>query len=407
MMGTSTVLGLCARPTSHGEQYRLLRQACSRIDDWQALLVRADQEGMTPLLALHLEAAGIAVSPGVRRSLRLLLRRHGQYAQLLTETLTRALALLQGEGLSPLLLKGAALRHTLYADPAMRPMRDIDLLLDRSEVDRAQALLRQAGFAQSTAPIPTDHFHLPALMRWEGPYTLCLELHWGLYPNCPPWYEPVDVAALWRRGRDCAVAGVLGRSLGDEDMLLHLYLHGIRAPLTFEPARLINLADIVGLVEARAASLDWEQLERRCPQLVRALPLLHHVTPWRPGAVPAVIGDDQERGRRRTVALFTGWPHRKIRAQRLEGRSLPALLRATFVPPGWWLGVYYGADSLWRRLGCMLWEHPRHVWWWIRLYAAFLDQEPGQERPAAVGSRISGGWARGQALWRKLIRWEG
>ena len=403
-MQPCTVLGLCARPTGHEEQYDLLRKACARIDDWQALLVRADQEGMTPLLALHLEAADVAVQAGMRRSLRLLLRRHEQYAALLTETLARVLTLLHGDGLFPLLLKGAALRHTLYTDPILRPMRDIDLLLDQGEVDRAQSLLRESGFVQSTAPIPTNHFHLPALMLREGEYTLCVELHRGLYPNCPPWYEPVDVVKLRQRGRSCAVAEVRGRCLGDEDMLLHLYLHGIRAPLTYEPSRLISLADIVGLVEARAASLDWAQLEHRCPQLVRALPLLQHVTPWRPGVVSAEMDVERERGRRRTVALFTGWPHWKMRLQRLEGRSLSAVLSATFVPPTWWLGVYYGADSPWRWFRCLLWEHPRQVWWWIRLYAVFLDQEGNGRALAAAESGGLGRLAWCRALWRKMIR---
>lgn len=403
-MRPPTVLGLCARPTGHREQYRLLHQACQGIKDWQAVLMQADQEGMAPLLALHLEAAGVAVPSGVRRSLRLQLHRHGQYAQLLTETLARVLTLLNGAGLSPLLLKGAALRHSLYADPGLRPMRDIDLLLDRNEVDRAQSLLLEAGFVQSTAPIPGDHFHLPALMRQVGQFSLCLELHWGLYPHCPPWYEPVDVAALWQRGRQCVVAGVPGRSLGDEDMLVHLYLHGIRVPLTFEPLRLINLADITGLVEDRATSLDWKGLAQRCPQLVRALPLLDHVTPWRPDAWSMLVSGKRGRGRRQTVALFTGWPHWKIRTQRSNGRSLPAILLATFVPPKWWLGVYYGADSWWRWLRCLFWEHPRQVWWWIRLYAVFLHQEGDGGTRGAAEHHDAGWTARCRALWRKLIK---
>src|SRR5579875_2354823 len=62
--------------------------------------------------------------------------------------LRQALAALQGAGLTPIVLKGAALAHTVYPRPFYRTMSDIDLLLPAGQIGRAQELLEGAGFRE-------------------------------------------------------------------------------------------------------------------------------------------------------------------------------------------------------------------------------------------------------------------
>ena len=47
------LLELCARIDGHLEQHTMLQQLSSEVADWQALLTKAEQEGVTPLLAKH------------------------------------------------------------------------------------------------------------------------------------------------------------------------------------------------------------------------------------------------------------------------------------------------------------------------------------------------------------------
>ena len=153
-------------------------------------------------------------------------------------------------------------------------------------------------------------------------------------------------------------------TFADEEMLCYLYQHGFHAPLTYEPYKLINAADLIGFIEERYNHLDWEYLDKHCPLLRRALPALHSISPWDRARVPArfVQGEHLE------PRPFCGWPHKRLRELKGAGGKLPQILSKTFLPPRWWLKIYYGADTLWQRLVCLCWHHPRHIYWWVRMY---------------------------------------
>jgi hypothetical protein len=164
-MSRFPILDICARLDGHAQQQKLLIEYCRDFTEWHALLSKAETEGMAPLLRKHLREAEAPYPVSVRRSLNVLYEHHKHKAQIRFALLKEVIEILRSNGLRPILIKGAALAYTLYYDPTLRPMRDIDLLLDKSEVDHAQALLRESGFTQSPLPIPKDHHHLPSLYK--------------------------------------------------------------------------------------------------------------------------------------------------------------------------------------------------------------------------------------------------
>ena len=76
-------------------------------------------------------------------------------AMLQLRTLGRIVAALQAAGIVPIVLKGYALASLLYADPMLRPAADIDLLVQRIEVERAWAMLG-AWLACAISPCSTS-----------------------------------------------------------------------------------------------------------------------------------------------------------------------------------------------------------------------------------------------------------
>lgn len=358
------LLELCARIDGHAEQHALLRQLNGDIEDWRLLLTQAEQEGVTPLLAKHLLESGSIYPAWVKRSLHVVLERHQQLAEARTRVLLEVLDLFRQEGIPFLVLKGGALAYTIYPDPSSRPMRDIDLLLSRHEVDRAHDLLKAHGFRQEKAVIPKDHFHLPPLYYQIGKTSVCVELHRGLYPQCPPYYPDVDFDQLYAGRQQFAIGTEAAFTFSDEELLHYLYQHGLRAPLTYEPFKLINVADIVGFVETRGERLDWERMRSDYPLLCSALPLLHHLTPWDREKVPAWMIPVNKLA----PIPYQGWPHKRMKELKAEGTTLLEILRRTFLPSIWWLKMYYGTLSTLQLLLCLLWKHPRHVYWWVRMY---------------------------------------
>jgi hypothetical protein len=155
-------------------------------------------------------------------------------------------------------------------------------------------------------------------------------------------------------------------------MLWHLFEHGLHMPLTYEPFKLLAVADIITLVESKHAEIDWQRLDQENPHIRRALPSLHFISPWQ-AHLQAVVGYRPSRPPKAVGQPFTGWPHLRLSEQRHRG--LAAILKETFLPPEWWCRTYYGLSQKTAYLRCLMGRHPRHVWWWINLYSSFLVAE--------------------------------
>ena len=68
------------------------------------------------------------------------------------------LAALRGEGIEPVVLKGAALVNTLYPVLAARPMGDVDLLVEAGERERAAAALARLGWRRAAQEEDATNF---------------------------------------------------------------------------------------------------------------------------------------------------------------------------------------------------------------------------------------------------------
>ncbi len=133
----------------------------------------------------------------------------------------RANDALAREGIPALLLKGAALGPLVYADPALRPMTDIDLLVPAELRKRALEVLVLAGFVRPSQELeafwskayynlPLKHHEFPAMM---------LELHWSI---AQAGRHAPDLEGLFRRSQSLPDGA---RALCTEDLLLHQTLH--------------------------------------------------------------------------------------------------------------------------------------------------------------------------------------
>jgi hypothetical protein len=142
------------------------------------------------------------------------------------------LDLLLQEGIEPILLKGALLVETLYLDPGVRPMRDVDLLVRPAEFPVAARILRRLGYECPTTPgreASEPRYFQTAFQREPDK----VELHRAL---CEPDRYPAQVEALWSRSTPLQWRGRRVLALAEPDHLaylaLHAALHGFLLPLT-------------------------------------------------------------------------------------------------------------------------------------------------------------------------------
>jgi len=196
------------------------------VRDWPRLLLLAARE-VAPL-ALWRVVKGIPESlpPEVLTSLQQsavgLDLRMQQLARRAQQT-TRALA---DAGVPCLLLKGAAVGAIIDPTFRARPMTDIDVLVHRRDVERAEAAVLAAGWKLTDNPVYLellkDAHHLPHFVDPALP-GLRLELHVRLMPRDQPF--AFDEALLWRDARPASPPfdGALVPS--SSHILLHACVH--------------------------------------------------------------------------------------------------------------------------------------------------------------------------------------
>ena len=379
-----TILGLCARDRAHaGTKARLRSHLAELAPDspaWEALVLAAEAHGLAPLVHHHLSGLDLALPTGPRRLLQGLVLRHRRAAAIRRRAVGEILRAFNDACIEALLVKGIALAELAYGEPGLRPMRDVDLLVGAAEARRAETVLRDLGYAPEAGhDIPDDYYHLPPMVRPTDGLPVSIELHRNLlplHPEYPRW--PLERSLT--TARELTIDGVATRTLDLEEMLVHVYLHGFRPPLTYEPFRFVHVADLVSLVEQYVDVIHWPRLRATCPGIDTALAALHWVSPWN-DEVAALLPLARRRTVDRPGVPYRGWPQRKLRA--VPWWELPAFARDTLYPSGWWVQVHYGqADGT----GCWrvrLLDHPRMLLRWVRAYwHAFRVRRPQTSRNA-------------------------
>lgn len=358
------ILAHCTRLDSGPEHKARLARLAGAIGDWARLPAQAEGHGLAPLLYRHLQTAGVALPLPVKRELQALYLRHRHANEVRAAALAEIITAFQNAGIEARVLKGAALAHLLYPQPGLRPMRDLDILVNPAAARRAQQILAGLGFAAPLPPHLPDK-HLPPAVRPSQGLSVSVELHHNLFNATHPASLTLDQLA--GPPLTFGLSGITVSTLSPAEMLWHLCEHIAYHTNVWEPLRLIWVADIVGLAEQFAAQIEWALLRRRYPLVLSTLSLFHFITPLSAhlraqagldlGAPPAGVGQE-----------FAGWPRASIPQQRAAGKSYRRILADTFYPPEWWLRLHYRltpAQPLFRQRWLL---HPWRVLTWAGHY---------------------------------------
>lgn len=160
---------------------------------WPLLVALAEREMATPVL--HPQLRGSTPdkggwNPSGLGHLGRLAMVHEFRSQEMEDRLGKLLDAYEDEGIHTLLLKGAALWHTVYSRPANRPMGDVDVLIEPDRADDAWELARIRGWGRVVDTVPREafdeHQHMARLYDESG-LGLGLEIHTDLFPEWNPF----------------------------------------------------------------------------------------------------------------------------------------------------------------------------------------------------------------------------
>lgn len=224
--------------------------------DWNALVDQAVRHGVAPLLWERLKAISVAATPSALERLHESYLHNALRNTAALDELSPVLASLKREEIPVIVLKGAHLASTVYGNPALRPMADIDLLVPPINLPRIKTMLFELGYCWIASSSPgTDyetHHHLQVFFKTGA---IPIEIHRSIVPTDSPFR--VDVGGMWARARETHIAGIDVRVFAPEDLVLYLCLHAsynhrFDIPLLF-------LCDIAAAVEHHRNEIDWSR----------------------------------------------------------------------------------------------------------------------------------------------------
>jgi hypothetical protein len=223
-----------------------------------------------------------------------------------------AIDALHAAGIRTLLLKGAALTHGVYDVPGLRPIGDVDLLVEPVHAAAALGVLSGIGWQPQRRIDHRDRLLAHSLNLYKPPHG-SLDVHWYVLSECC-W--PDADRGFWRRARPLPSAGPAALTLSPADQLLHICLHGLR----WSPVHAGHwVADAVQVLAHADGALDWDVLldesrrRRMSLHMLEALRVIRYAVRHAGGAevpdtVLQALGNDPVSWRERWECRLKGRP---------------------------------------------------------------------------------------------------
>jgi len=235
-------------------------------EDWEAARWAVQVHGVGPLLDRAAERwpDAEALHPTLRGYLAEQRRLSGERVALLLRDLAEILRACEQEQIAVVPLKGSLLATLYYAEPGLRPMNDLDLLVrpaDEQRMLRLLARLRYQLIARSQKHLmlarPEAHGSVVSYTGEHPDNPRSLDLHtrlaeyfWGIR------YDLTDEG--WADSAPGRLQGVEAFVLAPVTLLHHLAIHASSDALA-RRLRLLHLVDIA-LVAAKLDQAGWERI---------------------------------------------------------------------------------------------------------------------------------------------------
>ena len=242
---------------------------------WRAILGMVRQHRLGGLLHWQFEHrhTALAVPDDVREEVREAWRVSTRRMLGMQYELSTMSKLLAAAGIRSVALKGPFLAYHAYPEPALRPMRDLDILVPEDRLILAWNTLIAAGAEPALDgdadlrldhALRTDEHHMPALLTPSG--FSKMELHRGVQSaasamDCDRNTMLLD--GVWTHALERSIGTTPITFPAPTDLLLHLIMHAAYDHLLNNGP--LVLADIAFLVRRHA--VDWDRFWRTAKEL--------------------------------------------------------------------------------------------------------------------------------------------
>lgn len=240
--------------------------------NWDYIVERAELHGVASLLYYNLSRIrDIDVPEDVLKRLR-----NSYYHNLgvniwFYNHIGKPIRSFDNQGIKTVVLKGAALARTVYPNIALRSFGDVDVLIDKKDLEKAKSCLEGLGYSIVPGVYSVAHQQNEDLgCEWAfSNGELLLEIHWDLTEKFAPFR--VEIEEFWQNLHPVEFDGVHTLVLSPENLLIHLSIHSYKHGW----ARLREICDVDATARHYSEVLDWECLAKRAQKYRIERPLYY------------------------------------------------------------------------------------------------------------------------------------
>jgi putative nucleotidyltransferase-like protein len=224
-------------------------------EEWRKVLLLSRRHRVGPLLSRQLHGRRYNAPPEIIRELQHDYRRNAARNMSFYRQMAEILRRFHDEHIPVMPLKGLYLAEHVYRNIAVRPMGDVDLLVRREDLSRAENIILGKGFL--LMPVGKEISEMNHHFGYNHPGNrIRIELHWELFN--PSMRMHLDIADVWKRSRPSTISGVAVNRMSFEDLLIYLSLH---AAVHYFMIGLSTVADIAETLRRFENDIDWQRLE--------------------------------------------------------------------------------------------------------------------------------------------------
>ena len=247
------ILSLSRLKIAPALQQEIKKLLLNRID-WNLVIKISSNQGALPLLYYNIEKLG---HQNLIPADILIYMKNYYYSNLKRNVLIEKeiLVLLKtsrDKNITAIPFKGFALIQTIYHNPGLRIMADIDILVKKEDTEKLRTIFMESGYAENKAHI--GHNITVFIKHFLSNIPIIIEIHDTIVPPRP--YK-LNLPDLWNRAQEKIINNEKIFYLSPEDtflsLALHLRRHTRRLTLKF-------ILDIAELLNAEGEKLDWHYI---------------------------------------------------------------------------------------------------------------------------------------------------
>ena len=233
--------------------------------EWNQLINLAKKNGVSQMLYTALKTQCIPIPSVIAERVRTIHLSSAAYSTKMFHELDKVLKTFEDADITVVPVKGAWLSEAVYSNIALRGMSDIDLWVEKTEIEKARNAIESLGYVANISrkdrPEALRNQILGEIQYFKSGFPM-VELHWNIFRG--EWLRhiaKIDEKIIWNRTH--FYKSNIVRQLSAEDAIIHLCIHlAVNHQMSMSGLRTMIDLDVA----RKNLNIDWQIVVHRAKQ---------------------------------------------------------------------------------------------------------------------------------------------